>query len=353
MKINLLVFAAGMTSLSLASCNNNSNDLAEKQKEVVSGELSVIATGTSTYAGTDETQTVAFTGDDIESYNASTGELIFNDLSFEQVRSRTEEYTLSFYLGDSKLFESASIGYDTAWILSGKVIDDLVFILRSDMNERLYLMDGYPALDWIGSNHDSDEEAASRKKRAENVQKRAEEWELFINYLQDAGKLVEQISTPVEKPGNSLPPIDSISIIATIVPPTDDNDDAFVDNAMNLSEPIGVTWCNKSGLDPSAIYIFNEQAVMAGKVPCSAVISYIDWDKESLIAICDKRFNANSKLEAISFKQTGDNTYLLEAHIIPSLTDNGTLLIVYARVPKLKYNDIVHANLVSVVTEPH
>jgi hypothetical protein len=163
----------------------------------------------------------------------------------------------------------------------------------------------------------------------------------------------EVVSGELEKPGNSLPPIDSLATIPTFVPPTDDNDDAIGDNAVNLSEPMGVTWCNKSGLDPSAIYIFNEQAVMAGKVPCSAVISYIDWDKESLIAICDKRFNADSKLEAISFKKTGDNTYLLEAQIIASDTANATLLIIYARVPKLKYNDIVHANLVSVVTEPH
>ncbi|MDR2027452.1 MAG: hypothetical protein LBQ01_07835, partial [Prevotellaceae bacterium] len=142
-----------------------------------------------------------FNGNDIKSFNLTTGELIFSNLTFEQLRSRTENYTLTFYLGDKELFKSASIGHDTLFILSGKVINDLVFILRGDLNERLYLMDGFPSLDCVKNFGVSETEAA--RQREANTQKRKAEWDLFIEYLKDTGKVIEKPSSG--NPGNSIP----------------------------------------------------------------------------------------------------------------------------------------------------
>jgi hypothetical protein len=192
-----LLTAAGMI-IFLAACNNDVN--VSPNDKNTGGKLSVVATNAATYSGFGD-KTVVFNGSDIKSFNLTTGELIFSNLTFEQLRSRTENYTLKFYLGDKELFESASIGYDSLFILSDKVINDLIFILRGDLNERLYLMDGFPGLDWVKNFGVSEAEAANQREA--NTQKRKAEWDLFIEYLKDADKVMEQQSS--DNPGNSIP----------------------------------------------------------------------------------------------------------------------------------------------------
>ncbi|MDR1523957.1 MAG: hypothetical protein LBS79_01695 [Tannerella sp.] len=197
MNMKLFLSTAGMI-IFLAACNNDAN--VSPDDENTGGELSVVVTGAATYSGSGD-NTVVFNGSDIKSFNLTTGELIFSNLTFEQLRSRTENGTLTFYLDDKELFKSASVGYDTLFILSGEVINDLVFILRGDLNERLYLMDGFPGLDWVENFGVSEADAA--KQREANTQKRKAEWDLFIEYLEDAGKVIEQPSPG--NPGNSIP----------------------------------------------------------------------------------------------------------------------------------------------------
>jgi hypothetical protein len=197
MNMKLFLLTAGMI-IFLAACNNDAN--VQPNDENTNGELSIVATNAVTYASSGNS-TVVFNGSDIKSFNLTTGELIFSDLTFEQLRSRTENYMLTFYLDDKELFKSASIGYDTLLILSGKVINDLVFILRGDLDERLYLMDGFPGLDWVVNFGIPEAEAA--KEREANTQKRKAEWDLFIEYLKDADKVIEQQSSG--NPGNSIP----------------------------------------------------------------------------------------------------------------------------------------------------
>jgi hypothetical protein len=204
MKAKSFLFSAGLIFF-LASCSNDAN--VPSDKESATGDLSVLTTKVASYAETSE-KTVVFNGSDIKSFNLTTGELIFSNLTFEQLRSRTENYTLTFYLGDKELFKSASIGYDTLFLLSGKVINDLVFILRGDLDERLYLMDGFPGLDWVKNFGVSEAEAA--QQREANAQQRKAEWDLFIEYLKDAGKVTEQPSSG--NPGNSIPPTDTLKI---------------------------------------------------------------------------------------------------------------------------------------------
>lgn len=197
MNAKLILFSAGLIFF-LAACNNDIN--VQPDDKNTGGELSVVATNAATYSESGN-KTVVFNGSDIKSFNLTTGELIFSDLTFEQLRSRTENYTLTFYLDDKELFNSAAIGYDTLFILSGKVINDLVFILRGDLDERLYLMDGFPGLNWVENFGVSEADAA--RQRAANTQKRKAEWDLFIEYLKDTGKVIEQASSG--NPGNSLP----------------------------------------------------------------------------------------------------------------------------------------------------
>ncbi|MDR3251087.1 MAG: hypothetical protein LBT42_05425, partial [Tannerella sp.] len=194
MKTTILLAAAGII-FSLTSCNN------EASNDENTGELSVVATRATTYGG-DEDKKVAFTGSDIKSYNPKTGELAFYELTFEQVKSRTENFVLTFYLGDKKLFKSSSVGSDSLFIESRTVYNDLVFVLRGNENERLYLMDGYPDLDqveWFGVNREE-----ARRTREENATKREAEWNIFIDYLKEADKLLE-IDETTPPPDNNNP----------------------------------------------------------------------------------------------------------------------------------------------------
>ncbi|MDR2027663.1 MAG: hypothetical protein LBQ01_08930, partial [Prevotellaceae bacterium] len=93
MNTKLFLSAAGMI-ISLAACNNG--DSVQPDEKNTGGELSVVATRTAIYTDTDD-RTAVFNGNDIKSFNLTTGELIFSNLTFEQLRSRTENYTLTFY----------------------------------------------------------------------------------------------------------------------------------------------------------------------------------------------------------------------------------------------------------------
>jgi hypothetical protein len=190
----------------LSGCNRASEDTTEElPKEpsqlVTPSELRVVSSRVSSYAlaeeaseagsyaGSNEERIIAFTGADVKTFNQGTGELSFEELTFDQLRSRIYNYTLTFYLGEQELFRSATIGYDTVFIETNSIYDDLVFVMRDSQNRSLYLLDGFPGLDWVarfGGNV-----TASKQRREENAMKRKDEWELFINYFKEAGKLIE------------------------------------------------------------------------------------------------------------------------------------------------------------------
>ncbi|MDR3266160.1 MAG: hypothetical protein LBT24_01130 [Tannerella sp.] len=210
MKKTIFSVAAGII-ISLASCNNDASEASDNEN--VTGELSVVATAT-TYSG-GEDKKIAFTGSDIKSYNTKTGELAFNKLTFEQLKSRTENFVLTFYLDDKELFNSAAIGADTLFLESETVYNDLVFVLRGDENERLYLMDGYPDLNQVENFGVNKEDA--RRTREENATKREAEWNIFIDYLKEAGKLVEINGiTPPPGDNNTGEGIDSTNIVSSL-----------------------------------------------------------------------------------------------------------------------------------------
>jgi hypothetical protein len=184
-----------------------------------------LATKATTYAGTSD-KTVVFTGDDIKSFNKATGELsLIDGFSFAAVRAKTENSTLTFYLGDKELFKSATFAYDTTLILEKKVINDLVFILRGDLDSLIFLMDGFPALDEVAKY--GVPEAQASAEREENATRRKAEWDLFLKYLEEADKLVEKYSP--DNPGNSIPD-DTLNIASpSINDPKNGSTDDFKD----------------------------------------------------------------------------------------------------------------------------
>ncbi|GAE83118.1 hypothetical protein JCM10512_1373 [Bacteroides reticulotermitis JCM 10512] len=54
------------------------------------------------------------------------------------------------------------------------------------IDTKYYLLDGYPSLESLGAN-----KLESEKVRNENFEKRKANWTKFLNYLRDAGKIVE------------------------------------------------------------------------------------------------------------------------------------------------------------------
>jgi hypothetical protein len=201
-----------MTSfaLTLFSCSNDTNVPAKDEK--LAGELTAIATraGSSDraidpsdpdhpnypqdkdpvpegggeqppYEGLFEDEILAFTGNDIKSFNVVTREIVFNDPSTaDDLNTRIFGLfvNLAFYLDGKPLLSVINV-YSP---ISSYRYNDLVFV-RQD--SRFYLLDGYPSDENLGPN-----ESNALQLRKENEQKRKAEWDIFIKYLSDAGKIV-------------------------------------------------------------------------------------------------------------------------------------------------------------------
>jgi hypothetical protein len=122
--------------------------------------------------------------DDIISFNVSTGEIIFNDDVM-----RNKEFYPIFYdniltinLNEEPLFESIR----TISTVSSVIYNDLAIVFHKS---KIYLVDGYPPkiLDiWPEKDRNN-----MRKERDENAEKRKVEWDIFIKYLTDKGKIVQ------------------------------------------------------------------------------------------------------------------------------------------------------------------
>jgi hypothetical protein len=225
MKTVFLMLAAGIV-FSLPSCNSGD-----------AGTDGTPAIDTDTYTDTDTDTdytypsvytrrlTLDCTVDDIKSFNATTGEIVFTHLILETLATPPYgpdwrfAWALTLYCDDKLLFEKIPITSD----LSSYMADDLIFIydpciygedeledLVDDpgvyryknreflFEPRYYLVDGYPIF--------KEGEKVSRRERDgsllsqddiqrlrdKNFKKRKAEWDVFITYLRDSGKIVEE-----------------------------------------------------------------------------------------------------------------------------------------------------------------
>lgn len=124
-----------------------------------------------------ENQTM-FTGNDIEMFDAGTGELILNDPTIAGRFTSGIRQLFTFGLDGKTLFAAKALTP-----VSSNIENDLVFYFDAVEN-KIFLLDGYPEIDVIGSSRDQCREARLAKK-----QERAEGWKLFIDWLDHSGKL--------------------------------------------------------------------------------------------------------------------------------------------------------------------
>jgi hypothetical protein len=114
-----------------------------------------------------------FTGDDIKSFNVTTREIVFVNLDVDDLHELRAGFSfkISFYVGERLLFEPLVVHpYDS------RTYNDLVFTYYDN---KFYLPDGYGG--------QSEENLQIREA---NAQKRQAEWDIFIEYLNNAGKIV-------------------------------------------------------------------------------------------------------------------------------------------------------------------
>ena len=124
---------------------------------------------------------------DIDSFNKETGEITFKNMSAEEInKCWKQSSTLAFYIDGSTILESVSL----LAVSSSFVHNDLVLVMDGT---NLFLLDGYPSLDVLGSN-----KSEAEQLRKENSNKRSANWNKFIDYLQDTGKIIEPSTTVVK-----------------------------------------------------------------------------------------------------------------------------------------------------------
>ena len=141
---------------------------------------------------------LVITVDEIKSFNVTTREVVFTDLiSRKLITLPFDECVynkLTIYYGNKLLFEKIP---KTSG-LSSFAINDLALIQswgESLEESKFHFADGYPEWDIDGEQvmyEGGDSTPVDWKKiRKENAEKRKAEWDIFIKYLTDAGKIVE------------------------------------------------------------------------------------------------------------------------------------------------------------------
>ncbi|MDR2809084.1 MAG: hypothetical protein LBB84_00795 [Tannerellaceae bacterium] len=138
-------------------------------------------TETPPYEGPYNRENIVFTGEDIASFHITTREITFTHPSTaDNLNKRTVGLfiKLAFYLNETPLLVA-----DVYSPIAGFFYNDLVFVIE---DSGFYLLDGYPRGRWEG---DAAGEITDAIREA-NAQKRKNEWDTFIKYLTEAGKIV-------------------------------------------------------------------------------------------------------------------------------------------------------------------
>ena len=119
--------------------------------------------------------TILFSGSDIQWINGSTGEIHFADsTTIDKIK---EYHWIKVYLGADSLFK-ATVTVPTM----SSIVNDLVIDLNMN-NSHFYFEDGYPSyIDNLGNNN----------IRLQNKNKRAAAWARFIEVLKKEGRYKEK-----------------------------------------------------------------------------------------------------------------------------------------------------------------
>jgi hypothetical protein len=196
-RVVLMIIPALICGGLFTGCSNDeaTKDVKTASELYVIGSKSVGLKSSSVKAG-DKTDLV-FTGDDIVSFNARYGEIVFTESKFEEIISRLSLHTeLLFFIGDNPVFDPP-IQLHYGWGLSN---GDCDLQFRTD-GVKTCLTDRYMHVDSLLSQV---EREVLEKAMEANKEKRKRELEVLINYLTDAGKITERVS-PIPEDEYSLP----------------------------------------------------------------------------------------------------------------------------------------------------
>ena len=165
-RLVLVIISAFICGAVFIGCSNNEAPKDEK----TTGDLYVIGIESATVSAGDKTDLV-FIGEDIISYNVSTGEIVFAESKLNGIISRLGLYSkLEFFIDDKSVF------VPPIWIhspLSSAEADDL-HLRFCDSNlgfNKIYLV--------------------KQKEQEETHKNRKKELDVLINFLSDARKMVE------------------------------------------------------------------------------------------------------------------------------------------------------------------
>lgn len=179
MKIYANILMMAIAALFLASCS--SNDSEQEKPFTVCPEEQVMFFACEVNSETRGTAVdTIFTEDDIEWFNINTREIRFkvmDDQLFKKLMENYHKGSLEFHIGENVLFEVSRFVSD----FDSRVFFDLVLhystIGEDEGNPRYYLRDCYPP------------QFLDDERTQANIKKNAEQWELFINYLDSKGML--------------------------------------------------------------------------------------------------------------------------------------------------------------------
>lgn len=171
MRNRIYILAVCFISFIFTACQNEDNDI-----KLPTGELFVVKTTDISKAPVDKIDMI-FSVEDIKSFNTSTGEIVFKNLTAKEIEKRINGYdsSLTYFIGDMKLFNSVFIV--PAW--SSAVYNDLSLVI---VDSKCYIFNGYPSLDIIEYKKEE-----YRQLREENIQKNKKSWDIFIKYLGNKG----------------------------------------------------------------------------------------------------------------------------------------------------------------------
>jgi len=198
-RVALMFIPALICGVMFTSC---SSDKAGPQDEKTMGELYVTGTGPVTVS-TDKPDLV-FTGDDIESFNIHSREIVFTKVKADDIRYRIGLFSeLFFYLNSELLF-------DPPLRIHSEVSSIADVLGLSIWGSKIYFHSHTQNYDFLPT----PDREAREKEQAELVQKRQKEMGAFIKYLSDAGKLDDTVPPETEEPTWPEVPIvqDSVKI---------------------------------------------------------------------------------------------------------------------------------------------
>ena len=187
-RLVLLIITALICGVALTNC-----DKAEQNEQETVGGLKVIGTKLETVlAG--KKMDLAFTDNDIISFNVTSSEIVFADGKVDEIISRLNRYSeLQFFIDDKSVFVPplSTTHFDGGRYCGSPLpwasLNDLGFLILN--SNACFLIEGY--LPWHFLSDDENDREAILRKQEKNSQKRKKDLEVLIEYLRKADKIVE------------------------------------------------------------------------------------------------------------------------------------------------------------------